>query len=151
MIETTRPAYRHNRVLIRITSKLYFCFEINPIGEVLNSENLYALSSRTRRAPDAAIVLGERRRELAGPKVIQMIPDIAVEVLSPNERPGELQRKLTQYFRAGVKEVWILDPEANTAEIWTGPTLPETELTIEDSLRSALLPGFALPPAELFA
>jgi Uma2 family endonuclease len=151
LIEITRPAYRHNRVLIRLTAKLFSFLESNRIGEVLNSENLYALSPLTRRSPDVAVILGDRRAELQDAKVIPIVPDIAAEVLSPSETPRTIHRKLKQYFAAGVKEVWLIDPETRTAEIWTGPRLPERELTARDALTSPLLPGFALPLEDLFA
>jgi Uma2 family endonuclease len=57
---------------------------------------------------------------------------------------------MAQYFDAGVKEVWLIDPETSTAEVWTGPRLPGRELTTGDSLTSPLLPGFALSLEELF-
>jgi Uma2 family endonuclease len=150
MIETARPAYVHNRVVMRLTGEFFNYFESNPaLGEVLNSENLYALSRSTRRAPDIAIILGDRCRELQGAKVIPIIPDIAVEVLSPSETPRMIHRKLKQYFEAGVKEVWLIDPEVREAEIWKGSALPD-ELSAEQTLTSALLPGFSLLLADLF-
>lgn len=151
LIEMTRPAYKHNRVLIRLTAKLFAYFENNPIGEALNSENLYALSRLTRRAPDLAVILGDHRAELEHAKVIPIIPDIAVEVLSPSESPRTIHRKLKQYFGAGVKEVWIVDPQTTTAEIWTGPKLPDHELSGSATIRSPLLPNFKLSLEELFA
>ena len=83
--------------------------------------------------------------------MIHIIPDIAVEVLSPSETPARIHRKMTQYFKAGVKEVWLVQPEDRTVEIWTGPNLPEPALTGADSITSRLLPGFALPLADLFS
>jgi Uma2 family endonuclease len=151
LIEMTRPAYRHNLVLQNLLFELMLYFRTNRIGQALVSENLYALSPRTRLAPDVAVILGDRRAELLDAKVISIIPDIAAEVLSPSERPGRIHRKLKQYFAAGVKEVWLIDPETNTAEIWTGISLPERELTAGDVLTSALLPGFALTLQELFS
>ena len=151
LIEMTRPAYRHNRILQYLLVELVLFFRKNPIGEALNSENLYALSPTTRLAPDVAVILGDRRAELRDAKVIPIVPDIACEVLSPNERPGRIHRKLTQYFAAGVQEVWLIDPETNAAEIWTAPRLPERELTTADSLTSPLLPGFTLSLEELFS
>jgi Uma2 family endonuclease len=124
------------------------------VGVLLISENLYALSALTRRAPDEAIILGDRRAELRNAKVIHIIPEIVIEVLSPSERPAGIHRKLKQYFAAGVagvKEAWLGDEEARKAEIWTGPSLPEYAFTEADVLVSALLPGFSLPLAELFA
>jgi Uma2 family endonuclease len=120
-------------------------------GQILVSENLYAIAPNTRLAPDLAIILGDRREELKNAKVIPIIPEIVVEVLSPSERPGRIHRKLKLYFHAGVKEVWILDPESLTAEIWTSPSLTYRELTEADSLTSPLLPGFTLTLEELFS
>jgi Uma2 family endonuclease len=151
LIEMTRPAYKHNRVLQKLLVKLVRYFEENPIGEALISENLYALSPSTRRSPDVAVILGDHQAELRDAKVIHIIPDIAVEVLSPSETPRAIHRKLKQYFAAGVKEVWLVDPEDRTTEIWTGPALPESELTSTDSITSALLPGFTLALPELFS
>jgi Uma2 family endonuclease len=151
LIGMTRPAYRHNRVVQNLNAELVFYFRKTRIGEVLNPENLYALTPTTRLAPDVAVILGDRRAELLDAKVIHIVPEIAVEVLSANERPGRIHRKLQQYFAAGVKEVWLIDPETSTAEIWTGPRLPERELTASDVVTSPLLPGFELPLQELFS
>ncbi len=150
-IVAPRPAYKHNRVTAILTGTLSVYFNANPIGEVLISENVYALSADTRRSPDVSVILGDHYEDLINATVISIIPDIAVEILSPSESTGGIHRKLKQYFAAGVKEVWIVDPETATAEIWTGPQLPEHELAGADALTSALLPGFALPLAELFA
>src|SRR5271163_3372700 len=70
LIEMTRPAYRHNRVLQKLLVELELYFRKTPIGEALLSENLYALSASTRRAPDVAVILGDRREELRNAKVI---------------------------------------------------------------------------------
>ena len=151
LLEMTRPAYKHNRVLGILFFELTAYFRKSKSGEALLSENLYALSPSTRRAPDVAVILGDHREELRNAKVIPIVPDIAIEVLSPSESTRSIHRKLKQYFAAGVKEVWIVDPETATAEIWTGPQLPEHELSGTDAITSALLPGFALPLAEIFA
>src|SRR5271170_4595961 len=118
LIEMTRPAYKHNEILGNLFFELKAYFRKNPIGRALISENLYALSPLTRRSPDVAVILGNRREELRDAKVIPIIPEIVAEVLSPSETPRMIQRKLKQYFEAGVKEVWLIDPEAKEVEIW---------------------------------
>jgi Uma2 family endonuclease len=150
LIEMIRPAYKHNRVLLRLLFALETCFRQRQTGEVLLSENLYALSASTRRSPDAAVILGDRRAELADAKVIPIVPDIAVEVLSPSETTRMIHRKLKQYFEAGVKQVWLVDPDTREVDIWTGPALPNRPLAGSDVLVSGLLPGFALPLEDLF-
>ena len=151
MIEMTRPAYDHNRTLKILLVEVELYLRANPIGEALISENLFALSPTIRRAPDLAIVLGDRRVGLPGSKVIHVVPDIVAEVLSPSETPRMINRKLRQYFDSGVKEAWLIDPASRTVEVWTEPVLPKTELTENDAVTSALLPGFSLPLATLFA
>ena len=151
LIEMTRPAYRHNNILDELLFALKLYFRSQRIGLALGSENLYSLSPTTRLAPDVAVILGDRRAELRNAKVIPIVPDIACQVLSPIERVGRIHRKLGQYFEAGVKEVWLIDPETNSAEICTGPRLPGRELGAGDSLSSPLLAGFALSLVELFA
>ena len=151
LIEMTRPTYKHNRVLRKLIVAMDLYFREDPIGEVLISENLYALSATTRRAPDAAIILGDRHEELKNAKVISIVPEIAAEVLSPTETPRMIHRKLKQYFGAGVKEVWLIDPDVREIEIWKGTSLPDPVLAVGDVLSTPLLPGFALPLDELFA
>ena len=151
LIEMTRPAYRHNRVLARLLFELTAYLEKKRVGEALLSENLYALSPDTRRSPDVAVILGNRYEELKDAKVISIIPEIAAEVLSPSETPRMIHRKLKQYFAAGVKEVWLVDPDAREVEIRTGPALPNRALKIGEAMTSKLLPGFKLPLKKLFA
>jgi Uma2 family endonuclease len=151
LIEMTRPAYKHNRVLAKLQFAVHSYLREHPIGEMLISENLYALAPLTRRSPDLAIILGDRRAELENAKVIPIIPEIACEVLSPSETPRMIHRKFKQYFAAGVKEVWLIDPATREAEIWTSPQLPERALSEGDAITSPLLPGFAVKLAELFS
>lgn len=151
LIEMTRPAYRHNQVLAKLTLRVGNFLERTRLGDMLISENLYALAPGTRRAPDLAVILGDRRRELEQATVIPIIPEIVAEVLSPSETTRMIQRKLKQYFQAGVKEVWLIYPEAREVEIWTGPEPPEGALSGDAALESPLLPGFALSLNDLFA
>ena len=151
LIEMTRPAYKHNRVMMKLVMALGNYLADTGRGELLLSENLYALAPLTRRSPDAAVILGDRSAELQNANVIPVIPEIAAEILSPSETPRMVHRKLKQYFEAGVKEVWVIDPDSKEVEIWTGPQLPEHELSGESAITSKLLPDFALPLAELFS
>jgi Uma2 family endonuclease len=151
LIEMTRPAYRHNHILLNLVLPLGNYLRASRTGELLLSENLYALAPLTRRSPDAAVILGDRSEELKDAKVIHIIPEILAEVLSPSETPRMIHRKLTQYFAAGVKEAWLIYPDSREVEIWTGPSLPDRALAENEVLTSPLLPGFALPLTELFA
>jgi Uma2 family endonuclease len=80
-----------------------------------------------------------------------LAPDLAVEVLSASNTEKEMAIKRDEYFRAGVRLVWIIDPASRTARAFTGPDRVEA-LDESGALDGgAVLPGFALPLADLFA
>jgi Uma2 family endonuclease len=75
---------------------------------------------------------------------------LAIEVLSPSNTRREMQRKLREYFDAGVECVWLIDPRTQTAKIYTAPKVAE-EVSETGVLRAnEVLPGFELPLRELF-
>ncbi len=80
-----------------------------------------------------------------------LYPDLAVEVLNEGNTEQEMERKLKEYFLAGTRLVWFVDPESRTVRVYTSPEEPVT-LKEGDTLSGAdVLPGFALPLKELFA
>src|SRR6266496_892158 len=85
MIEMTRPAYLHNRVLKNLQFSVETYLRKHPVGEMFISENLFAMGPMTRLAPDVAVLLGDHRADLADAKVISVIPEIVAEVISPSE------------------------------------------------------------------
>ncbi len=84
-------------------------------------------------------------------KVPEVVPDLVVEVLSESNRPAEMARKRSDYFTAGVKQVWEIDPSTETAKAYSAAEVSEA---IEKGgvLRAeAILPGFQLSLSEVFA
>jgi Uma2 family endonuclease len=76
---------------------------------------------------------------------------LAVEVLSLSNTAGEMARKRDEYFRAGVRLVWEIDPRARTVRAYTAAD-QFRDLTAADTLSGdPVLPGFTLPLADLFA
>ena len=77
-------------------------------------------------------------------------PDLAVEVLSESNRPGEMKRKVKEYFDHGTQVVWVVDPRAQTITVYSAVD-NSTTLTRTDTLGGGdLMPGFTLPLAQLF-
>jgi Uma2 family endonuclease len=81
----------------------------------------------------------------------EIAPDLAVEVLSPSDKPSQISAKIREYFCVNVCMVWIIDPKERTATVYRGPgngyvLWDDATLTVED-----LLPGFSCPVAEFFA
>ena len=124
-------------------------FGQNPIGRVF-SEVDCRMTDFTVRRPDISVFLGERLQQIDLYKIpVPFAPDIAVEVLSPSESAIEVNRKVRSYLGAGSKEVWILDHVNGELFVHTGTGI--RLLLVDDTLESALLPGFAATVSHLFA
>ena len=111
------------------------------------------LSRDPRRvlAPDLAIILAGNPYRIVG-GYFEGVPDIVVEVLS-SDRNRDLVRKRQIYSEAGVAEYWILDPANDTAlllELRDGDYVSRSLLTADDTLTTPLLPGLAIPLADVF-
>jgi Uma2 family endonuclease len=104
------------------------------------------------RIPDLAFASWDRipgRRRPTEP-VAGFAPDLAVEVLSLSNTPAEMARKRREYFEAGVRLVWEVDPRARTVDVYDSPE-HSTRLDQSRTLEGGeVLPGFALPLADLF-
>jgi Uma2 family endonuclease len=123
------------------------------LGILTGADGTYELVSGLVRLPDLAFVSWDRLpgRRLPDEPVPNVVPDLAVEVLSASNTPAEMARKRGEYFRAGVRLVWEIDPRARTARVYTSETA-FADLAAADALDGGpVLPGFALPLADLFA
>ncbi|WP_337176409.1 Uma2 family endonuclease [Paludisphaera sp.] len=123
------------------------------LGAVLGADGLVKLAPGLVRSPDLSFISWgryprEKRRAGATPDVA---PDLAVEILSRSNTRREMERKLAEYFAAGVRLVWIVDPKRREVRIHASPSDPVV-LTAADALDGGdVLPGFRLALAEWFA
>ncbi len=111
------------------------------------------LSRELQRAPepDIAIIREGRRGVLEG-RWVEGAPDIAVEILS-TDRSRDLVRKRQIYAEAGVLEYWPIDPRSDTVtqlELRGGEYVERAVLGADDTLTTPLLPGLAIPLADIF-
>jgi Uma2 family endonuclease len=78
------------------------------------------------------------------------VPNLAVEVISPNDVFQDVLAKLREYFQYGVQVVWVIAPEEQQVYVYDAPTLVRI-LTVQDELMGGeVVPGFRLPLALLF-
>ena len=106
----------------------------------------------TVRGPDVAFYddgqsLDEMREEegyAASP------PPFVAEVLSPSDRPGSVGRKVTQYLRAGVRLVWVLDPDRREVLVYRAGAEPEAVASGGTLDGGDILPGLSVTVADLF-
>jgi Uma2 family endonuclease len=123
------------------------------LGLVSGEAGMMRLFPGLVRIPDVAFASWDRIPSGRVPTepIAGFAPDLAVEVLSESNTPGEMARKCREYFSAGVRLVWLIDPATRTATVFTALD-QATTLSVEDTLDGGdLLPGFRLPLRDCFA
>jgi Uma2 family endonuclease len=137
-------------VLVRLIGEFV---EKHRLGIVLGADGTLKILPNQVRIPDVSVIRWEQfpGGQLPREPIPAIAPDLAVEVLSESNTRGEMERKLRDYFQAGVRLVWYLDPKARTMRVYTSPD--QSVLVSEGQVLDGdkVLPGFELPLAELFA
>ncbi len=126
--------------------------EENDLGTAMAPDGPVRLAPRVVRLPDVCFISWNR---LPGGEIKERIlgvaPDLAIEILSESNTRAEMDRKLRDYFLAGVRLVWLINPKTQTAEVYTSPT-DKRRINKNGSLDGGeVLPGFRLKLADLFA
>jgi Uma2 family endonuclease len=147
---TPAPTTFHQAVKGRLKHLLDDLVEAAGLGIVLDAPTDVLLSKHDILQPDILVVLSENQRVLTE-KYIDGAPDLVVEVLSPSTRRRDRVLKAKRYAEFGVRELWLVDPDARTIEVLTGgPKGFERRGTYAeaDTFRSVLLASveFAVKP-----
>ena len=152
-------SYVHGSVAARVLARIAVFLEADqaarsaahPLGDVLAAETGFTLQRRpdTVRAPDVAFVAWERiPTERAG--FAELAPDLAVEVLSPGDRAGDVLAKVADWLTAGTALVWVIDPARRVARVYRADGTESIVLAGSALEGEGVLPGFAMPLAGLF-
>src|SRR5262249_19836924 len=105
------------------------------------------------RIPDVSFVRWERlpNREIPDDPIPDLAPDLAIEILSRGNTPGEMKLKVREYFLSGARLVWLIDPRKRVVRVHPAPDRSAI-LSEEQSLDGGeVLPGLSLPVAQVFA
>lgn len=154
-VEYVSPAPRtlHQRLAFRLAMFLQQHAEQNGLGEVFVAPFDVMLDEHSVIQPDL-VFISDARLGIVDEANCKGAPDLVIEILSPGTRQLDLTTKRERYAKAGVGDYWLVDgdvPELRTLRLAQGRTY-ETTATLgrDDQLTSPLLPGFALPLADLF-
>jgi Uma2 family endonuclease len=134
---------------------LYFIetfLEEHDLGICYGADCTLRLPAGMVRLPDVSFVSWDKLpdRLLPAEAIASLVPDLAVEVLSESNTRGEMARKRREYFTAGVRLVWEIDPETETAQVFTSADEP-VEVPADGSLDGGdVLPGFVVSLRRLF-
>jgi Uma2 family endonuclease len=82
--------------------------------------------------------------------IADLVPDLAVEVISAGNTRQEMERKLREYFQAGVEQVWNLYPNTREMHVYTDQNSHDVITESQSIAGGEILPGFTLPLKTLF-
>lgn len=145
------PGFRHGNVTMRLARAMANHVDAKHLGLVLAAETGFKLASDpdTVRAPDVAFVSRDRLPDPLPVGYAALGPDLVVEVLSPDDRPGEVLAKVADWLSAGCRLVWVVDPGRRNARVYRADG--SESLLAQDGVLEGedVLPGFTQPLAAI--
>jgi Uma2 family endonuclease len=145
----------HSRIMTRTAKFLdnWLDQRPEPRGSILCGE----AGVRLRRNPDTTVGIDVvyisaevAARQTDDTTLIDGVPVLAVEILSPNDTQDEINDKIDDYLAAGVALVWVIDPHHRTVEIFMQGAEPELVNVRGELSGEPHLPGFRIPVSQLF-
>jgi Uma2 family endonuclease len=153
LVMSPKNNFQHGDICGELLMRLRTFAKASKLGLVCDSSTGFWMNNRNCRAPDVSFISKARLAGLKKPSAefFRGAPDLAVEVLSPNNSRREMEERLRDFFESGAQLAWIIDPETESAEICRSMTDrrllgPGGELDGEN-----VLPGFRCKLSELFA
>jgi Uma2 family endonuclease len=146
--------YRESMLAIYLARVLDIFIELHDLGVLTGEAGLIRLWPGRVRIPDLAFVGWHQfpDRKIPEDQIPSLVPDLAIEILSPSNTPGEMLLKREDYFKIGTQLVWEINPRSRTVAVFTTAKTPDAILHEMDSLDgSSVLPGFTLALRDLFA
>lgn len=153
-VQEMSPASGHHGLIAGENfGQLYAFVTAHDLGRVFAAETGFILSRNpnTVRAPDAAFITRERIGENRPERGFWPVaPDLAVEVMSPNDTAEEIESKIREYFAAGTRLIWVIYPSSRTVHVYASAQQSRILSTHETLDGGELLPGFACEIAQIF-
>jgi Uma2 family endonuclease len=156
-IEVAPMSAYAGKIASRLVRKLGTFADDQQLGEVVG-EVIFRLpltqDSGRNRKPDVAFVSSRRwppdRPQPIGDNAWDVVPDLAVEVVSPSDLFEDLMDKVIEYFQAGVRLVWVILPKHRRVHVYESADQLR-QITMSGTLDGGeVLPGFRLPLDRLF-
>ena len=151
LIRMSPVAPRHGNATVIVASLLWQHVRSKNLGQVWTEVGFRLASDPdTVRAPDVAFVRSDRLPAKDARGFYRGAPDLAIEVLSPDETPAEIREKIADYFTAGTPVVVIVDPDAQHATLHRSSAAPLTLGSDEFLDLDEVVAGFRLQLHEVF-
>ncbi len=128
--------------LIRILNRLFLKTKAHQLGGELIQENDVYLTGIQMRRPDLSYFSSEQIDNSDDSE--EPIPEFTIEVISGNDQINKVEEKIVEYYKAGVKVVWLIFPERKSVHVYTSRR--DVKICIENDICSAapVLPEFEI-------
>jgi Uma2 family endonuclease len=144
----------HGKICAELLTALVTFAKGRKLGGVWDSSTGFWMYNRNCRAPDISFITRERLQALGfkahARNFFPGAPDLAVEILSPNNTRAEIDARLKDFFGSGTQIAWIINPDAECVEVCHAPDRRKLLGAGTDLDGEHLLPGFRYPIADLF-
>jgi len=146
------PSTYHGRVQSTLNFVVVSYVRAHALGVVFGQDTGFQIASDpdTVRAPDLAFVDRARTAQIPPRGYAAMAPDLVAEILSPDDRPGEVLAKVGEWLDAGVRLAWVIDPERRVATAYHANGDVASVASDSSVSGEPVLPGFSFRLAELF-
>jgi len=150
LVSMVPPNFDHGELQANVSGILRDYVRKHSLGKVVGEAGfILERDPDTVLAPDVAFVASHRLPERAT-GFPELAPDLAVEIVSPSNSPGDIERKLAIYLRSGVRSVWVVYPAERQLVVHT-PSHPPAVFGEQDRIVGGdVLPGLSLPVAGFF-
>lgn len=143
LVMAPSPTWWHNDMRDYVANRLRQFLRTHPLGRV-TVETEFRLAADVARTPDVAFVTAERFKTIERRRSpVVGAPDLAIEIISPNDKAEDTVKKIHQLLAAGCRSVWVIYPGLRRAEIHSATGVRHLRES-DDLNESALLPGFSL-------
>ena len=154
LVMSPKNNFQHGDICIRLSFALESFNRAHKLGVVLDSSTGFWMKNRNCRAPDISFIPKERLKRLGFRRHTRQFfpkaPDLAVEILSPNNTRAEMDERLADFFASGTQLAWIIHPQEQFVEICHSPVQRKILGSGAVLDGEQLLPGFQYPIADLF-
>ncbi len=117
VVQKSMPSFEHGLIAAGLIIELGNHLARSGEGVVVPEVRHASRDEQRAYLPDVGVILREHRPQRGTrARALDLPPDLAIEVLSPGDRPGRVAERLAFYLRAGVRLVWIIDPEERTLD-----------------------------------
>jgi Uma2 family endonuclease len=152
LVMSPAGVFDHGDIISWLSAKLAIYSREKKLGVIVDGQSGFWMKSGNLRSPDISF-MGRDRLKALTPRpqgFVNGAPDLAVEVLSPSDTVMEVGSKIAELFENGTRLAWVVNPREKSVLVYHGAT-PDRLLKPGDQLDGELvLPGFAMPVAELF-